>query len=44
MKKLLLIIFLSICYTNPAFAVTLVGALKEAFKSNTELNAEEKML
>ena len=42
MKKLLLIIFLSICYTNPAFAVTLVGALKEAFKSNTELNAERE--
>ena len=40
MRKILLIILLTLFFIAPAFAVTLIDALNETFKNNTELNAE----
>jgi outer membrane protein len=42
MKKLLIILILSVFFTNNVFAVTLYDALKEAFKNNKQLNAERE--
>ena len=42
MKKLFIILILSVFLTNNVFAVTLYDALKEAFKNNKQLNAERE--
>jgi len=42
MRKILLIILLTLFFIAPAFAVTLIDALNETFKNNTELNAERE--
>jgi len=42
MKKLFIILILSVFFTNNVFAVTLYDALKEAFKNNKQLNAERE--
>ena len=42
MKKILLITFIIILNTNTVHAVTLLDAIKQTFKNNTELNAERE--
>ena len=42
MKKILLITFIIILNTNAVHAVTLLDAIKQTFKNNTELNAERE--
>ena len=42
MKKILLITFIIILNTNAVYAVTLLDAIKQTFKNNTELNAERE--
>ncbi len=42
MKKILLITFIVILSSNVAHAVTLLDAIKQTFKNNTELNAERE--
>ena len=44
MKKILIVIFLSLILTANASAQTILQALKEAFVSNVELNAERENL
>ena len=42
MKKLLIILILSVFFNTNLFAVTLEEALLEAYNNNLELNAERK--
>ena len=42
MKKIFITLLLIICFSSNAFAVTLYQALNDAFKNNTQLNAERE--
>ena len=44
MKKILIIVIVSIFYFSNAFAVTLLDALNQTFKNNIQLNAERENL
>ncbi len=44
MKKILTVIFISLLFSSNAFAQTILQALKEAYNSNVELNAERENL
>tara|TARA_B100000579_G_C22769390_1_gene823193 strand:- start:56 stop:1354 length:1299 start_codon:yes stop_codon:yes gene_type:complete len=44
MKKIFLVLLLTIVFVENAFADTLLKALKQAFNNNTELNAERENL
>ena len=42
MKKIILVVFFSMIFLNQANAITLMEALKEAYKNNPRLNAERE--
>ena len=42
MKKILILISLSLFYFSSAFAVTLIDALNQTYKNNIQLNAERE--
>ena len=44
MKKIFLVLILTIVYVENASAETLLKALKQAFNNNVELNAERENL
>ena len=44
MKKLIIIIFFNIIFSNQSYATTLIQALGEAYKDNPRLNAERENL
>ena len=44
MKKLIIVIFFSIIFSNQSYATTLIQALGEAYKDNPRLNAERENL
>ena len=44
MKKLIIVIFFSIIFSNQSYAITLIQALGEAYKDNPRLNAERENL
>ena len=44
MKKILTVIFISLLFSSNVFAQTILQALKEAYNSNVELNAERENL
>ena len=44
MKKVVIILFLSLLFSNQSYAQSLIQALNEAYKNNSKLNAERENL